>query len=249
VSVPLGCIGLDVSDSSFDTLVAEVLPASVYMGTADGVEYRRWQDLSGARLVLGLEDGEVVDDLPSFHGRVGALLNHVEQANEDVAMVTVVDDAERLEMPTPVWLEQLPFLTAPVSARVAVAVTAFGCSVVVYRDVDEFERLTRHVRAAPEAYAANMYGLDPDELQARAWISGTVLSCEELVTQYTGQTFFAARVRTYGMTVTMCLASDAHPVAPEPGQIIGGGCCVVASIHALEPRAALPKGPPGRPRR
>jgi hypothetical protein len=65
VSSKLGCVGLAVeAGDQLDQLIAAVLPAADSLGRNGDVEVLRWQDPSGARLIIGIEDGERVDLLP-----------------------------------------------------------------------------------------------------------------------------------------------------------------------------------------
>lgn len=53
---------------------------------------RRWEDPSGSRLVLGIQDGQLVDLLPSFASHPGSQLAGVSALNPEVAAADVVDD-------------------------------------------------------------------------------------------------------------------------------------------------------------
>ena len=85
-----------------------------------------------------------------------------------------MDDPEYLEMPVPVWLEQMRFLTAPLSARVSAAVTAFGRDVVLYQDADEFADLQTR-RVAGESFFPDGNSGNGEEVKATSWMAGTVL--------------------------------------------------------------------------
>lgn len=84
----------------------------------------------------------------------------------------------------------------------------------------------------------------PADAEAYARLNGTVLSAERRTTSLTGQEFIAARVRTAGFEVDLCLpAGIALPGGfdvPGPGNVIGGTVFLVASMPDLTQ-------PPGRP--
>jgi len=71
----------------------------------------------------------------------------------------------------------------------------------------------------------------PEQAQAYALLHGTVLDAERRTVIATGQSFIAARVRTAGFEVDLCVPATI-PV-PEPGNIIGGQVFLVASMPAL----------------
>ena len=90
----LSCIGLSTSsESELSALLNVVLPQSRRLVSRDGVETYRWQDTSGARLVVGMRGSELVDFLPSFAGRPGVLLADCRPLNADVVTAAVVDEA------------------------------------------------------------------------------------------------------------------------------------------------------------
>jgi hypothetical protein len=75
MSSALACIGLVVSDDAeFNLLVKNALTGIREIGTFGGVYVGRWQDDSGAALILGLHDGQLADFTFAYAGTGGALL-------------------------------------------------------------------------------------------------------------------------------------------------------------------------------
>lgn len=74
------------------------------------------------------------------------------------------------------------------------------------------------------------YGVfgDPVNAEAHARLYGTVLHAERRTTTLTSQHFTAARVRSAGFELDMCL--PATTATPQPGNIIGGDVFLVASL-------------------
>jgi hypothetical protein len=61
---PLACIGLATDgDAGFRQLMSRIAP-DVCESVVDGVHVGRWQDDSGAALVLGWRGGEITDFIP-----------------------------------------------------------------------------------------------------------------------------------------------------------------------------------------
>jgi hypothetical protein len=70
VTSNLSCIGLGVADTAeLENLFRRVIPTADELGRVGALRVLRWEDPSGARLVLGVaDDGTVPDLLPSFAG-------------------------------------------------------------------------------------------------------------------------------------------------------------------------------------
>jgi len=81
------------------------------------------------------------------------------------------------------------------------------------------------------AYGTFAQGADA---QATARLNGTVLEASRRITAETGQAFVVARVRSGLFEIDVCLSVEEHPDVPSPGQVIGGGVLLVASIPTLE---------------
>ena len=55
-------------------------------GVFDGVHVGRWQDDSGAALILGWQSGELLDFIPAYTATSGGLLADCHLINESVAV-------------------------------------------------------------------------------------------------------------------------------------------------------------------
>jgi hypothetical protein len=259
----LECVGLPVVDGAgLADLVKRVLPRARSIGRSGEVDVLRWEDPSGARLVLGIERGELVDLLPSFRGHAGVNLAAVTRANTEVAIAAVVDDAGEQLSAMAVELEQRRFLPAtgdPVSGRVSVV--ALARSVQIHADEASFSASdaslldaesaasdppapegTARERRGPARWAAESFVSfgafdDGPDAEATAWLAGTVLRSERRTVVATGEQFVTARVRTVGGEIDVCLAGSEVPVDPAPGQIIAGHVFLSASMPTLEPAA------------
>jgi hypothetical protein len=98
VSSNLACIGLAVSDSrELGHLVDRASATAQSVGTFDGVSVTRWQDASGAALVLGWRAGEVADLLPTYASTAGGTVADCRLVNGSVAQAKIVDaDGEQV---------------------------------------------------------------------------------------------------------------------------------------------------------
>ena len=67
-------------------------PSAHRFGVVDTLELLRWQDASGARLVFGVANGDLIDFLPSFASTASVRLRDLRRANADVVVAAVVDD-------------------------------------------------------------------------------------------------------------------------------------------------------------
>ncbi len=249
----LECVGLRVADSTgLEDLVEHALAHAQPVGGCAGVHVVAWQDSSGARLVLGLCDGGVLDLLPSFAGEPTTRLSNLHAANEEVAIANVTDEVGETVTMLAVELEErrlLPAAAQPVEGLAAVV--ALGVDVRVHADAGAFSAsdaslLTQgHDNEEPPPHFAERgwswpprvanesfisYGVfgEPAEAEAYARLNGTVLRAEAHTTEATGQSFTVARVRTAGFEVDMCL--PAMLPVPQPGNIIGGTVFLVASL-------------------
>jgi hypothetical protein len=89
----LACVGLAISSNKeLQELISRVLPLSTRLGARDGLEVRRWQDESGARLLFGLRAGAVVEFLPSLAAAPGAILGPIVVLNDEVSSAAILDE-------------------------------------------------------------------------------------------------------------------------------------------------------------
>lgn len=257
----LDCIGLGVSDEqALDEMLAEVLPSCAVVGVAGDVEVRRWQDPSGARLVIGVREAKPFELLPSYAGPVGARLAGVRLLADDVAEADVVDDGAQTLTRAAFELEQRRFLApggheGPSPA----ALVALGAEVSLHKDAGAFGRSASslvgsrqgagrrqgHVRGAagkPMRLAAESflsYGLFGDP-GAYCRLHGTVVSSQVRHNELSGREFVAAVVRCAGFEVTVCTPNGALGQVPEPGNVLGGTVFLVGSLPALAPGLVEP---------
>ncbi len=250
----LDCIGLGVSDEAeLDEMLARLLPSCAVLGVAGDVEVRRWQDASGARLVIGLRGGEPFELLPSYAGPVGARLGGLRPMTEDVVEADVVDDQGETLTRAALELEERRFLAGDVHAGpVPVALVALGTEVSLHRDAGAFGRSASslvgsrqgtgrrqgHVRGAAgkpmrlsaESFLA--YGLFGDP-GAYCRLHGTVVASEVRKNAVSGREFVAALVRCAGFEVTLCTPCDGLAAPPEPGNVLGGTSFLVGSAPSI----------------
>jgi hypothetical protein len=252
----LACVGLDVADpGELSRLVERADAAARPSGTFDGVRVVRWQDPSGAALVLGLRDGEAIDLLPTYASTAGGILENCHLVNESVATAAVVDAGGRQQTALRFDAEQyrqLKELDHPVAGPARI--TALGLSVLVYPDADAYacapgslvdpgsdpdEEPPPHFaergwawppRLAEESFIPHSTVGDPADSSAGARLSGTVLRASHRTCALTGQGFSVATVRTVGFQADVCLPDAGHPVPPAPGNIISGTVYLTAAI-------------------
>jgi hypothetical protein len=253
VASTLECVGLGVADrTGLQRLIDRALADARRVGVADSVTVLRWQDPSGARLVIGVRDREILEFLPSFDSEPGARLGGVRMANDEVAIADVVDeDGEQATM-IAVELEQRRLLPVAAAAVAGLAsVVALGVDVRVHAGPEAFAASDAsllssdggdpgepppHVRerglpwpprmAAESLISYGVFG-PAEQAQAYARLNGVVLHAGERTVTATGRRFVAARVRTAGLDLDICLPDG--PV-PEPGNVIGGTVFLVASL-------------------
>ena len=254
----LACVGLEVSDETgLDWLVTSAHRAVREIGVFDGVHVGRWQDGSGAALILGWRSGELLDFIPAYTATRGGLLSDCHLINESVAAAKVVDAGGRQLTAMAFEAEQYRQLQAlGEPAGGPARITALGVDVQVHPDADAFaaspgsqldpaadpdQEPPPHYRERgwpwPPRLAAESfisYGVfaDPAQARPRARLSGTVLEAGQHVCALTGQPFTVAAVRTAGFEADLCLAGSEHPGLPAPGNIISGTVVLSAAIDA-----------------
>jgi hypothetical protein len=256
VTSALACVGLAVSDETeLRQLVTRAHRAADETGVFDGVHVGRWEDDSGAALVLGWRSGELLDFIPAYTAGSGGLLADCRLINGVVASARVTDTSGEQLTAMTFAAEQYRQLRAhgePVSGPARI--TALGVDVQIHPDADAFaaspaSQLTPsagsgqepppHYRergwAWPPRLAAESfisYGVFDDPAQARphALLSGTVLRAGQRVCALTGQRFTVATVSTAGFAADVCLAASEHPGPPAPGSVISGTVSLSAAF-------------------
>ena len=255
----LECVGLGMtSPAGLDSLVSSVLPDTVTIGDKAGIEVLRWQDSSGARLVLGTADGAVHDLLPSFDCEPRTKLKTVRRANDDVVTAAVVDSRGEPLTSAAFELEQHRLLPDSPIDEASAAVVCLGRDMTIHASRRDFEEsdaslldpnsdtasdpptsaaahgLKWPARMAPQSFIS--YGVfgSPSDAEPTARLAGLVVSAKERMNSTTGQRFVVATVDTRLIELTVCLSGTEHPSAPEPGQVVAGTGYLVASIPELE---------------
>src|SRR5712692_5875674 len=133
-----GGVGLAVVDNdALAALVRAVVPLGTQLGQARRARVVRWEDASGARLVLE-STGDDLDFFPSFAGRVRARLRGVRMLNDDVAMATVVDDQGEPLTSMGVVIEQRRLLPVDKPVDAVASIVALGTSVSIHSGAEDF---------------------------------------------------------------------------------------------------------------
>ncbi len=264
----LACVGLAVADhDELDRLVAAVLPGARLLGRADGIDVLLWEDSnSGARLMIGVRAGHVVDLLPSVASSTRTRLRDLRMINDEVATAAVVDEHGEQLTSIALELEQRHLVGRATLGEVDAAVVACGVSVVSFPDEKAFSESRESLldsnadtaaeppehfaergwtwppKMAAQSFFSPGVFAEPAAAQATARLYGIVSESTRRTTAQTGQTFIVARVRTVGFEVDVCLSAGEHEELPEPGAVLGGHVCLVGSVPGLATR-------PGRWRR
>jgi len=260
----LSCVGLDVADANeLESLVDRVLPRAVDIGRFGKLRVVRWEDPSGARLILGVTRNDVPDLLPSFAGVPRARLRDLRMVNEEVAAAGVFDEDDEQLTGLSLEVEQRRLLPAGPAGDYSAALVALGVEVSVFASQEEFAHSDASLLSdepsdtePPAHYVENgwdwpprlaassfiSYGVfgDESEATAHARMSGVVMSAERKSVQETGQAFIAAVVESAGMQLTVCL--EDREVMPLPGGIIAGTVFMTASLDSV-PASPLARRP------
>lgn len=201
----LACIGLAVGDTAELAQLLNTVMRSVHeVGVYDGVHVGRWQDDSGASLILGWRPDKFLEMLPTYAATRGGLLFDCELINEEIASAAVVDaDGEQ---PTSMAFQveqyrQIQALGRPVdgSARI----TALGVDVQISRDADAFAASPASLLRQPDPADE-----PPQHFRERGWSWPPRVAI--------------ASVRTVGFEADLCLAGSEHPDVPAPGNVVSG---------------------------
>jgi hypothetical protein len=253
----LECLGLGVADhAGLERLLGVAVAAARPLGEVDGISVVRWEDPSGARLVMSVQGRQVLDLLPCYAGTPGARLANIRAATDEVALADVVDEGDEQVTMLALELEQRRLLPAAGVAAASATVVALGVDVTVHADeaafaasdasllhgqgeddVDDLDEAPPHFaergwswppRMAAESFIS--YGVfgPPEDAQAYARLTGTVRHARRLRVAATGREFLAARVRTAGFAVDLCLPAGEHNL--QPGNVIGGTVFLVGSL-------------------
>lgn len=263
----LECVGLGVADKAgFVALVNAAMDRAELLYTVDGIGVHRWQDPSGARLVLGLRGKELVDFLPSYAAEPGGLLAEVEPANDSVVTADVVDESGELMTKLALELEEHRLVGRPEKPKEGpAAFVALGVRVTVHADEEAYaasdasllnptaepSEPPAHVVEAGHPWPPRMaaesfisYGAfgPPDQAQAHARLNGTVVDAKRVTNSLTGQAYIVARARTVGFEADVCLPGSEHTEIPPPGAVVAGEVFLVGSMPGLMTAGERPGG-------
>jgi hypothetical protein len=250
----LNCVGLPNDSDALEALLRRIEPALTTVGRKGALQVDRWEDPSGARLILRRRGGEIVSFVPSYAGMPGAWIGNATRLAEEVWRVDVLDEAGEQQTAATVDFED-DGLGVSGTRRMAATIIALGNQVGTYPDETAFAQSDDSLldpsgapSEPPALFAANNWpwpprmGAEsfishgvfgpPHEASATARLNGVVLRADRRTNEATGMDFSVARIRTAGMEVDLCLARDEHPEAPGPGQVVGGVVYLVASVDA-----------------
>lgn len=255
----LECIGMAASSrEAFSELAASARSRAIAFGRVGDVTLLRWEDPSGARLILGEVNGDVIEFLPSFASERTTRLARLRAANDEVAIAAVVAaDGEQL---TSVAFEceqrrllpdheldeaqaSLIFLGRDVSVHADAASFAISPASLLDPNADANAPAPSHYvergwkwppRVGAESFFSHGVFGDASSASAGARFAGQVLSAERRTVELSNQTFIVAHVHTVGIEATVCLSGVAFDSPPRPGEVLEGEVFVVGSVRGLE---------------
>lgn len=256
------CLGLQFdSEAAFEAMIQSIVPRARSLGRRGNLHVLRWDDPGGARLVLRVMGREFVGLTPSFAGTPGTKLADIGRVNDEVWRVTVVDDDDEQVTAATVDLEEAGLIDGLREPREA-TIVALGHDIAVFESEAAFHASNASLidpnaepaeppenavklglqwppRMSAESFMSiGVFGA-PDDADTFARLNGTVLRSERRTTVETGLAFGVCRVRTLGMEVDLCLASEDHPELPSPGQVVGGIVYLTASVGVPPRRPSL----------
>jgi hypothetical protein len=233
----LGCIGLGTGgEQDFQRLVAEASKEAQQQEVVRDVRVRRWEDGSGAAVVLGWRGGQLISFMPSFAAASEVRLANCHPVREPV---TIAEVQERDGTPITALaaeIEQYRQLVAggrPAGGMARIA--AFGLRVKLYDDEQAFLAAPKgpHDASAPADFEPFGAFAEPAQAQAHARLTGTVIKAERRFSWFTSDPFTVAVTRTAGFEVDLCLAGDEHPDVPAPGTVVTGIVSLSVSVPNL----------------
>jgi len=233
----LACIGLGTGgEQDFQRLVVQANKDAQQQEVIRGVRVRRWEDGSGAAVVLGWRAGQLISFMPALAATSQVRLANCHPVREPVTVADVLDAGGEPVNALAAELEQFRQLVAagrPVDGMAKIA--AFGLSVKLYDDETAFFAAPKGPNDATKPADFEPFGAfaEPAKAQAHARLTGTVLKAERRFSWLTGHPFTVAITRTAGFEVDLCLAGDEHPTVPAPGAIVTGVVSLSISMEHL----------------
>jgi hypothetical protein len=234
----LGCIGLGTgSEQEFERLVVHSAKEAQQEEVVRGVRVRRWEDGSGAAVVLGWRGSQLISFMPAFAATSEVRLADCHPVREPVAVANVQERDGTPITALAAELEQYRQLVAagePAGGTAKIA--AFGLRVKLYDDEQAFLAAPKDPeKDATKAADFEPFGAfaEPAKAQPHARLTGTVIKAERRFSWLTGHPFTVAITRTAGFEVDLCLAGDDHADVPEPGAVVTGIVSLSASLGSL----------------
>ncbi|HEX4255055.1 MAG TPA: hypothetical protein VH089_08215 [Streptosporangiaceae bacterium] len=207
--------------------------------TIGNVRVQRWEDESGAAIVLAWRGGrraspqpspqnspQLISFIPAFAAISEVRLTQCHPVREPIAVANVLDGDGAHVTALAADLEQYRHLIAagrPVDGPARL--TALGLAVQVHADEDAFLAAPKGPNDATDPADFVPFGAftEPAKAQPHARLTGTVVKAERRINRLTGQEFTVAVTRTAGFDADVCLSAAEHPDLPAPGAIITGG--------------------------
>jgi hypothetical protein len=233
----LGCIGLGTGgEQDFQRLVAEASKEAQQQEVVRDVRVRRWEDGSGAAVVLGWRGGQLISFMPSFAAASEVRLANCHPVREPVTIAEVQKRDGTPITALAAEIEQYRQLVAggrPAGGMARIA--AFGLRVKLYDDEQAFLAAPKgpHDASAPADFEPFGAFAEPAQAQAHARLTGTVIKAERRFSWFTSDPFTVAVTRTAGFEVDLCLAGDEHPDVPAPGTVVTGIVSLSVSVPNL----------------
>jgi len=235
-SSTLATIGLGTgSEDDFRRLVMEASKRAQQNDTVGNVRVQRWEDESGAAIVLAWRAGkpnspqrspQLVGFIPAFAAMSEVRLTQCHPVREPITVANILDGDGEHVTALAADLEQYRQLIAagrPVDGTARL--TALGLAVQVHADEDAFHAARKGPNDATDPADFVPFGAftEPAKAQPHARLTGTVVKAERRINRLTGQEFTVAVTRTAGFDADVCLSATEHPDLPAPGAIITGG--------------------------
>lgn len=238
----LGAIGLPTAKDRFNEAVMAFMSRAEHLGaSAEGrVEVYAYQDASGSRTTVTLEERRVACLTPSFAPatrlgvRVGALADDACPYERPLMVEVLDDDGEELH-PLAVAIEDLGARdAAPPEGKGRLEAVALGEQVTLFADEAAY-RASGTPMAVTSLIPSGLFApgvVQPDsgepfQVAPRMLLSGTVEAAELRRHALFDLPFVVCRVASYGAEWSACLdpadlGGAADPRVPEVGSIISG---------------------------
>ena len=256
------CVGFRIdSGEALGELIERVMPLAEPVGSGPhGAETFRWQDESGARLVIDIRKNVVRNVLPSFAGGVGTSVRDVSALSDDTSSAEIIDDSGEMITKLAVDIEERQ-LIAGTTVHGALSAVGLVGHVSVHVDAEAFAAspaslLVDSEEAGPppphfaesgwpwpprmgaESFISEGIFAPPKEARPIARLNGIVLEADERINSLTGLRFVRSRVRTAGFDADICAPASEMEV-PHPGNVLASMVYMVGSLRdwTAEPRS------------